>query len=251
MRVSMLQFKPTIGDVDGNFDRAEELIERALSDQTDVIVLPELWSTGYYPTPLEKFADVDGQRSKKFLTYMAQSNKVNVAGGTVAVADGGKFYNRSYAIDRSGMIRAEYDKAHLFSPAGEEKVFAAGDRLATYTFDGVKCSTVVCYDIRFPETIRRLALGGVELMFVVAAWPIKRLEHWRILNRARAIENQMYVAAVNSGGHSLAIDPWGEIMIEGSIGDEILTVEIDLEQRATIRSTMNVFADRNFIIDHV
>ena len=251
MRVSMVQFKPTLGNVESNFERADRLIERALADRTDVIVMPELWSTGYYPTPLNEFADPDGQRSKAFLSRAARLNGVNIAGGTVLVNDEGKFFNRSYVFDREGKIRAEYDKVHLFSMAGENEIFTSGERLSIFELDGVKCSTVVCYDIRFPESLRRLALEGVELMFVPAAWPMKRLEHWRILNRARAIENQMFVAAVNSGGHSLAIDPWGEILVECNAGDEVLTVELDLEIKKTIGRTMNVFADRNPVVDHV
>ena len=251
MRVSMMQFKPALGHVDENFERVERLMVRAMVEQPDVLVLPELWSTGYYPTPVKEYADDEGRRSKAFLIESARRLRVNIVGGTAIVSDGGRIFNRSYAVDRNGAIRAEYDKIHLFSPAGEEKVFASGDRLVSFELDGVKCSIAVCYDIRFPEMIRRLALDGVEVMFVPAAWPKKRAEHWRILNRARAIENQMFVAAVNSGGYSTAIEPWGEVLIEGDIDEAVLTVELNLETKKTIGSMMNVFADRNETIDHV
>lgn len=251
MRLSMIQFKSALGRVDDNFDCAERLIEQSKGDKPDVIVLPELWSTGYYPQPLKDYADGEGRRTRAFLTELARLNNINIVGGTVLVGDGDRIFNRSYVVDRNGSIRAEYDKIHLFSMAGEDKVFDAGARLVTFELDGVKCSIAVCYDIRFPEMIRRLALDGVELLFVPAAWSKKRVEHWRLMNRARAVENQIFIAAVNSGGHSMAIDPWGDVLLEGGIDDCILTVEIDLKRIAQVRSTINLFADRNKLIDCV
>lgn len=251
MRLSMLQFRSTLGSIDENFDRAARLIARAAVEKPDVIVLPELWTTGYYPTPIENYADGDGRRTQKFLSDSARSNRVNIVGGTAIVGDGDQFFNRNYNFDRDGALVGVYDKAHLFSMAGEEKIFGAGDRIVTYELDGVKCSTIVCYDLRFPELSRRLALEGVTLMFVPAAWPLRRLEHWQILNRARAIENQMFVCAVNSAGHSMALDPWGEVLLEGGAEELVLTTEIDLERIKKIRSAMNVFADRNPIDEPV
>ncbi len=251
MRLSMLQFRSTLGAVDENFDHAARLIARAVDNRADVIVMPELWSTGYYPTPIENYADVDGQRTKKFLSGSARNGGVNIVGGTVIVRDGDRFFNRNYVFDREGQLRTEYDKTHLFSMAGEEKIFTAGARLTSFDLDGVKCSTIVCYDIRFPELSRRLALDGVEILFVAAAWSLRRLEHWQLINRVRAIENQMFVCAVNSAGHSMMIDPWGEVLIEGGAEESVLTVEIELERIKKIRSAMKIFADRHSDLDHV
>ena len=251
MRVSMLQFRSVLGAIDENFDRAARLIARAVDERADVIVMPELWSTGFYPTPLENYADVDGGRSKNFLSQSARNNRVNIVGGTVIVGDGDRFFNRNYVFDRDGRLRAEYDKTHLFSMSDEDKVFDAGARLTVFDLDGVRCSTIVCYDVRFPELCRRLALDGAEILFVLAAWPLRRLEHWQLLNRVRAIENQMFVCAVNAAGHSMAVEPWGEVLIEGGAEESVLTIDLELERIKKIRSAMKIFADRNLTVDHV
>ena len=118
---------------------------------------------------------------------------------------------------------------------------------------GVPAATIICYDIRFPELARKLALNGAQLLFVPAEWPHPRLHHWRTLLTARAIENQMYVIACNrvgrSGetsffGHSMIINPWGEIVTEADENEQIVTAEIDLELVAKVRSTIPVFEDR-------
>ena len=251
MRVSLLQFRSELGAVDENFKRAARLINRSLIEKPDVIILPELWSTGFYPKPPEEFADSEGQRTCEFLSTAARNNHVNIVGGTVLVRDGDRLFNRNCVFDRNGECIALYDKIHLFSMSKENEVFTAGNSLVHFDIDGVKCSVIVCYDLRFPETARRLALDGAELLFIPAAWPLRRLEHWRILTRARAIENQFFVAAVNGAGHSMLINPWGEVLLEGDSDEAVLTSEIDLNARKKIGETMNVFADRNALIDRV
>lgn len=244
MKLALIQFKPKLGAVDENFERASRLIESSMIDRPDVIVLPELWSTGFFPTPLEQFADQNGRRTSELLSGSARIHRVNIVGGTTLVRDGNNFFNRNLNFDRNGSLVAKYDKIHLFSMSGEDKIFTAGSSSVVFELDGVKCSTIVCYDLRFPELSRQLALNGVEVMFVPAAWPLKRLEHWRVLNLARAIENQMFVAAVNSAGHSMPIDPWGEVMIESGAEEKILTAELELERIKEVRAMMSVFADR-------
>ena len=247
MRISIAQFKSKLGALDENFSTAERLIEAARN--SDAILLPELWSTGYYPTPAENFADIDGQRTKTFLSTLAKKFSVNIIGGSTLVNDGGKLFNRCHVANRRGEIVAAYDKAHLFSFAGEEKVFTAGDKLSTVELDGVTCGLAICYDLRFPEFVRKLAVNGAEILFVPAAWSLKRLTPRRILTKARAIENQMFVAFANSAGFSEVIDPLGEVVAEVDTGEQILSAEINLSQRAEVVATMNLLADRNLHTD--
>ena len=247
MKISIAQFKSIIGAVDENFSTAAKLIESARA--SDVIVLPELWSTGYYPTPVEKFADIDGIRTKNFICAAAKNFGVNIIGGSVIVNSGGKIFNRSYIADRRGEIVAAYDKTHLFSFAGEDKVFGAGDKISAFELDGVKCGVAICYDLRFPEFARKLALHGAEIVFIPAAWSLKRLTPRRILTKARAIENQIFVVFVNSAGISEIVNPSGEVVAECGRGEELLTAEIDLRERLKIIANMNLLADRNPRVD--
>ena len=247
MKVSIAQFKSKLGALDENFSTAERLIKAARN--SDAILLPELWSTGYYPTPAENFADIDGQRTKTFLSTLAKKFSVNIIGGSTLVNDGGKIFNRCHVANRRGEIVAAYDKAHLFSFAGEEKVFTAGDKLSTVELDGVTCGLAICYDLRFPEFVRKLAVNGAEILFVPAAWSLRRLTPRRILTKARAIENQMFVAFANSAGISEVVNPLGEVVAEVDTGEQILSAEINLSQRAEVVATMNLLADRNLHTD--
>ena len=247
MKISIAQFKSELGVVDKNFATAKRLIDAAKN--SDVIILPELWSTGYYPTPVENFADKDGERTTEFICAAAKKFSVNIIGGSVIVDGGGEIFNRCIVANRNGKLIATYDKTHLFSFAKENTVFRAGNKISTVELDGVRCGLAICYDLRFPEFIRKIALQGAEVLFIPAAWSLKRLTPRQILTKARAIENQVFVIFANSSGKSEVVNPRGEVIAESGRGEEILTAEIDLSERAEIISTMNLLADRNLNVD--
>lgn len=247
MKISIAQFKSELGAVNKNFATAERLIE--LAKNSDVIILPELWSTGYYPTPVENFADKDGKRTSEFICAAARKFSVNIIGGSVIVSSGEEIFNRCIVANRRGEIVATYDKTHLFSFAQENKVFRAGNKISTVELDGVRCGLAICYDLRFPEFIRKIALAGAEIIFIPAAWSLKRLTPRQILTKARAIENQVFVVFANSSGKSEIVNPRGEVIAESGRGEEILTTEIDLRERADVISAMNLLADRNLNVD--
>jgi len=249
MKISIAQFKSVLGSVDENFFTAERLI--AVAKNSDVILLPELWSTGYYPAPVKNFADVDGERTKNFLCAAAKKFSVNIIGGSVIVSSGGKIFNRCFVANRRGKIIAAYDKTHLFSFAEEDKVFSAGEKISVVELDGVRCGLAICYDLRFPEFIRKIALTGAQIIFIPAAWSLKRLTPRQILTKARAIENQIFIAFANSSGKSEIVNPRGEIISESERGEEILTAEINLRERAEVIGTMNLLADRNLNVDRM
>lgn len=248
MRVAIVQFKSKIGKVAENVAMASRLVGSV--GDADVIILPELWLTGYYPVPVGEFADRDGEYTAEIICDMARRNNVNVIGGSSIVEVGGQIFNRCVVSDRRGDIVAVYDKAHLFSYAGEGEVFCAGDKIVTVTLDGVKCGLAICYDLRFPEFIRKLALRGIEILFIPAAWSHRRVIPRRVLTRARAIENQVFVVFANSGGVSEVINPAGEIVVEGGVGEQILMADIDFSVRKGIIASMNLLADRNIFTDN-
>ena len=249
MQITMAQFKSKLGEVEKNFELAENLIRCAKN--SDVVVLPELWTTGYFPTPIEKFADKNSERTANFISKLSKELQINIVAGSVIAEVDGKFYNRCLVINRAGEIVATYDKAHLFTFAGEEKIFTAGDKIVTVEIDGVKCGLAICYDLRFPEFIRKIALQGAEILFIPAAWSLKRLTPRQILTKARAIEDQIFVVFVNSAGISEIINPLGEVIFESDTAEKIFNVEIDLESRKKFIATMNLLADRNLTVDNL
>ena len=247
MKISIAQFKSELGAVEENFRTAARLIEAARN--SDVILLPELWSTGYYPTPVENFADKDGERTKEFLCAASEKFSVNIIGGSVIVDSGGEIFNRCMVANRRGEIVASYDKTHLFSFANEGDVFSAGDKISVVELDGVKCGLAICYDLRFPEFIRKIALAGAEIIFIPAAWSLKRLTPRQVFTKARAIENQIFVVFANSSGKSEIVNPLGEVVAIAERGDEILSAEINLREREEVIATMNLLGDRNLAVD--
>ena len=247
MQITMAQFKSKLGEVEKNFETAEDFIKNAKN--SDVVILPELWNTGYFPTPLENFADKNSERTADFISNLSKKLKINIVAGSIVAEVDGKFYNRCLVSNRAGEIVATYDKAHLFTFAGEEKIFTAGNKIITFEIDDIKCGIAICYDLRFPEFIRKIALQGAEILFVPAAWSLKRITPRRILTKARASENQIFVVFVNSAGISEIINPIGEVIGETEINAQNFSVEIDFELRRKIIANMNLLADRNLNVD--
>ncbi|WNR42389.1 carbon-nitrogen family hydrolase [Paenibacillus roseipurpureus] len=255
LHLALIQMDITIGEPDTNYGHLAQLLLQAVNGEQkpDVIIFPEMWNTGYALTEIHQLADVNGERTKAFLSAFAHEHQVNIIGGSIANKRGDRVLNTIYAWDREGREMAEYSKIHLFRLMDEEKFLHSGDQLGLFELEGVPAGAMICYDIRFPELSRKLALDGARILFVPAEWPHPRLHHWRTLLMARAIENQMYVVSCNrvgtSGttnffGHSMVIDPWGEVLVEGDESEAILRAEIDLEEVVRVRGKIPVFEDR-------
>lgn len=260
IKIGLLQMNVEMGNPRANFAKAKSMIEQAMEKEPDVLVLPETWDCGFFPANVAELADPDGAAVKDFLGNLAKQYGVNIVGGTTACKIGPDLFNRCHVFDRQGRVAAVYDKIHGFSLSGEPGIFRMGNSLAHFTLDGLSCAVAVCYDIRFPELIRRNALQGCDLLFIPAAWPKVRNTHWVRLNQARAIENQFYVAAVNQAGRSgntlfagqsLLLDPWGEDICHLEDDEEIAFGRVDTDVIREVRSTINVFMDRRPDIDRV
>lgn len=252
MKIAMVQMKVTAGDVAGNKERGLKLINEAAL-QADTIVLPEIWTIGYALKSVAEAAEtMDGQLLTT-LAGIASAQKVNIIAGSLPVKSSDKIYNCAIVIDKYGNVGACYQKVHLFSMYGEERFFAAGNKLCRFALDEATAGLGICYDLRFPELFRTLALGGALIVFVPAEWPAARGSHWRTLVQARAIENHMYVCAVNCVGehkgspffgHSLLVSPDGEIVAEGGESEEIIYGDVDFNTVAESRKAMPSFNDR-------
>ena len=250
MKVACIQMDVRFCQVEENFCRAETLIREAMKDDPDVIILPEMWNTGFFP---EEVNDPWGERVISKIGALAKEYAVNIVAGSVAEKRNGNVYNTAYVFDRSGTPIATYDKTHLFSPMGEDKRFTPGDALCRFTLDGVPCGLIICYDLRFPELSRFLALEGIDALLVVSQWPLERIFHLQTLCRARAIENQVCLACCNGcgnagntkfGGGSMILDPLGNTLTEAGENEIIITANWDLSQLRDLRNSFNVFADR-------
>lgn len=256
MKIVAIQMQVGLKQLEANYQKAEDLIRKAAAG-ADVAVLPEMWSGGFVTDDLdERLADEDGRRAKAFLSRLAGELQINIVGGSVATKKGANYYNTGYVANRQGRIIADYDKSHLFSFAGEDKRFSAGNQLVTFDLDGIPCGMIICYEIRFPEWARKQALAGTRVLFVPAQWPLPRVHHWRVLNQARAIENQIFVVAVNgcgeavkdqqNAGNSMIIDPLGKVLADAGPDPEekLIMAELDLAELEQARNKMTVFADR-------
>ncbi len=240
------------GDVEANFERARVWTVEAARRGSGLVVFPELWSTGYDLANWRRHASAPGEGIFARLAALAREQRVAI-GGSVLEQRGDRAYNAFALFDAAGQLTATYRKVHLFRLMEEEKWLAPGERLELVEADWGLTGLGICYDLRFPEMFRHYALRGARLALVPAEWPSRRAEHWKALLRARAIENQMFVAGCNRvgealgesfGGGSAVIDPWGQAVIEGGSGEALLTAEIDLDEVAAVRQRIPVFEDR-------
>lgn len=254
MKVSVLQLDLHYNNPDKNFNVIlDHIVECVESDKPDVIVLPEMWNVSFFPKDLKETADEGGHRTRKFLSDLSRKYRINIVGGSVAIKSGDVFYNTSYTYNRKGELVHTYNKVHLFSLAEEDRHFQVGESLGVFELEGVKVGVATCYDLRFVEWIRMMALEGIEILFVPAAWPHPRQKPWQTLLKARAIENQIFVIGVNSSGstdtldfcgHSVVLDPQGEVLAEAGEKEAVFTTELDLLRLKEVREEIGIYQDR-------
>ncbi|MGW6732196.1 carbon-nitrogen family hydrolase [Streptomyces sp. NPDC055013] len=255
MRASLLQIDVNEGEsVESRRVRVASLVR----DQAgaDLVVLPELWTTGAFA--YEEFGSeaepLEGP------TYEAMAKAASDAGvwlhaGSIPERDpDGPLYNTSVVFSPSGDLAAAYRKIHRFGfDKGEAVLMGAGEELVTVRLPGTTLGVATCYDLRFPELFRGLVDAGAETLVIPAGWPERRRAHWTLLAQARAVENQAFVlacgtagthAGVPQAGHSIVVDPWGEVLAQAGAGEQVLTVEFDPGKVAVTRDQFPALKDR-------
>ncbi|WP_306184684.1 carbon-nitrogen family hydrolase [Streptomyces sp. MK5] len=256
MRASLIQIAVDEGEsVESRRERAASLV-RSQAGAADLVVLPELWTTGAFA--FEEF----GREAEPLEgpTYEAMAKAASDAGlwlhaGSIPERDpDGPLYNTSLVFTPTGALAAAYRKVHRFGfDKGEAVLMGAGRDLVTVRLPDTTLGLATCYDLRFPELFRSLVDAGAETLVVPAGWPERRRAHWTLLARARAVEDQAFVlacgtagthAGVPQAGHSIVVDPWGEVLAEAGHGEEILTVEYDPAKVATTREQFPALKDR-------
>lgn len=246
MKVTLLQQNITWADPVANVQRIDELLDRM--EPADLYVLPEMFSTGFATSPAG-IAEPDGGETLKWMVRTAAERNCALA-GSIAVESDGKFYNRFFFVHPDGRVE-QYDKHHLFTYGGEDKTFTAGNDRVIVTHCGVRILLQICYDLRFPAFSRNR--GDYDMMIYVASWPTPRVEAWKSLLVARAIENQCYVAGVNRVGEdpacsycggTMLIDPYGKKMAVCPDGEEcFISGKIDMEVLGEFRKKFPVLND--------
>ncbi|MEU6771704.1 carbon-nitrogen family hydrolase [Streptomyces sp. NPDC046759] len=255
MRASLIQIAV---NEDESVDSRRQRVAALVREQTgaDLVVLPELWTTGAFA--YEEF----GREAEPLEgpTYEAMAKAASDAGvwlhaGSIPERDPeGPLYNTSLVFSPSGELAAAYRKIHRFGfDKGEAVLMGAGRDLVAVRLPGTTLGVATCYDLRFPELFRGLVDAGAETLVVPAGWPERRRAHWTLLARARAVENQAFVlacgtagthAGVPQAGHSIVVDPWGEVLAEAGPDEEVLTVDFDPAKVATTREQFPALKDR-------
>ena len=250
--ISLAQIDIAFGDRDANLAQANGLVQEAAARGSDLIVFPELWTSGY---DLERAAELaeplDGYTAH-VLSGWAMAYKLWITGSFLLRTENG-ICNAAPLFGPEGQVLGPYCKIHRFRLMAEDRWLEAGATPGLYERPWGTTGIGICYDLRFPELFRTYALAGARLILLPSEWPHPRLAHWRTLVRARAIENQCFVAAVNRVGsdranafcgHSVLVGPWGETIVESGDAPLLTTETIDLDQSDDARSRMPVLADR-------
>jgi omega-amidase len=250
--ISLAQMDIALGQSQVNLAKVQELTAEAKRRGSDMVLFPELWSTGYDLENAGQHATGLDEGLFAELAALARENAVHICGSLLALQDG-RYHNTAALFSPAGERLGHYSKIHLFRLMEEDKYLAAGQATPVFDLPWGKSAIAICYDLRFPELFRRYALAGASIIFLPAEWPYPRLEHWRTLLQARAIENQLFIAACNRAGeskgkrffgHSAIYDPWGGLVIEAGDDQVLLTASIDMALVEEVRQTIPVFADR-------
>jgi predicted amidohydrolase len=252
LRITLCQMNIQVGDPEANLKKGAEWISRSAGQGSQLVLFPELWSTGYALERAVEFASVDGPKITARTSELARDHHIWVGGSTLETADD-RVYNTFRLFAPDGRLAATYRKIHLFRLMQEDRWLAPGDATTLVDTDFGLAGLAICYDLRFPELFRGYALRGARLMLAPAEWPIERVGNWRILVRARAIENQVFVAAVNAagdcggtvmGGNSAVIGPRGEEICSAGADEALLTADLDLSMPEQARQKMDILRDR-------
>ncbi len=256
MKIATAQISCSLGDLHANLTKIEQFSSRAREAGCELIVFPEMIDTGYAMSTIREHATFWSEGAVPQLCQMARSLSLRMVCG-LSERDVNAIYNSQIVIDADGKIIAKYRKTHLFAapPIAEHLCFTPGESLTDFAIPPFHFGLSICYDLRFPEVYRQLATGRNVTAFIISsAWPFPRVEHFRALAIARAIENQSYVIAANRVGtddgvtfcgSSAIIGPDGAVVASASTdGEELIQAELSAEMLQSVRNRMPIFADR-------
>lgn len=254
LRIAVCQIR-TETDYDITMNKAHAMLAEAALNGAQIAVLPEMFSCPYSREYFRKFASHGHEETCAALSSWAKELDMIIVGGTVPETVGARMYNTCYVYDREGRQIARHRKMHLFDvdlPGmrfKESNTFTPGEEITVFDTEYGKMGCAVCFDVRFPELFRAMANRGAEIIFLPAQFNCKTgPKHWELSNRARAVDNQVFfvgaAAAKYEGfsyecwGHSMLVDPFGDILAEAGQGEEIIYADIDPARVAEVRAQL-------------
>jgi predicted amidohydrolase len=250
VKVAAIQHDVVWEDSAATCERVRPLIAQAANAECRIVVLSEMFATGFSMRP-EQIAEDEGGPAETFLLAQAAEHDIHLIASVAQRGSDGRYRNNALLAGPAGLL-GRYAKIHPFTYSGENEHYAAGESFVTLDVEGLRVSLFVCYDLRFADEF--WALGPDTDVFVVPAnWPDTRREHWRTLLRARAIENECYVVGVNRVGtvgrlryvgDSAIIDPLGRALVEAHETESVLVAEVSAERVASVRAEFPFLADR-------
>lgn len=244
IRAAAAQWDIRLGDTSHNLGKAESFLSKFADSGVNLAVFPEMWSCGFDYRDLRAHAGATPGILDR-LAGISQKTGITICGSLPQEEDE-KIFNSLFVVGSKGDV-CSYRKIHLFTPTGEDKHFAPGGNAVVCNTDVGGIGLVICYDLRFPELSRALALEGAEIIICCAQWPGVRINHWNTLLSARAIENQVFVVAANRigqdfsivyGGSSRIISPFGNVLAECGSGEEYAVCDLDFKELSDFRSMM-------------
>jgi len=251
LNIVLVQMNIRLGRPAANLSRVKKLLADSPRQKNEIILLPELWGSGYDFNHLAEQAKATPELLRE-AAGLAGKHQAWL-GGSLIEEEKGCYYNTFFLLSPTGETIAAYRKLHLFSLMDEDRWFSPGSTPVLVEIAGRKTGLLTCYDIRFPELARHLTLKGAELLLVCAQWPRPRTRHWTTLLRARALENQLFVAACNRigpgpehryPGASAIYGPWGETILKAPERQGAFGATINFSEVTEVRRTITCFQDR-------
>ncbi len=255
MKTALAQISCTAGDINSNCVKISDYAGRAAQKGCGIIIFPEMSDTGYVTSIIKKSASAWPGLAYDTCLEAALKYKIHVICG-LSEREGDSIYNSVGIFSPDGRLISKYRKAHLFpaDPINEHQCFKSGNSFSTAEIGGLIWGLTICYDLRFPEIYRGLAISGAQILVNCSAWPETRALHWEILSKARAVENQAYFLGANRVGkdgkvpfcgRSCIIEPWGDCATAGSPDrDELIIGDIDAGKIESFRKKVPVFQSR-------
>lgn len=251
-KIALAQMDIEWGDPYANLAAARSLVAQAAAVEADLVVLPELWGSGYDLTHASDYATPTDTGLFHEMAVLAREYDLHIVGSLLESSEE-QVFNTCALFAPRGLL-GRYRKMHRFCLMQEDRYLAAGDKPALIeNLPWGPTGLAICYDLRFPELFRGYAIASARLIVIPSQWPAPRIEHWRTLLRARAIENQCVVAGCNRvgadpdnvfGGASAVIGPWGDVLVEGDESPALLVADVDFVAVDEARQHIPILNDR-------
>lgn len=249
-------------DKDKNLNKAEEMIRKAASNNSQIVILPEMFNCPYENKSFPVFAEKESGQTTQMLSNLAKELNIYIIGGSIPELDDDKIYNTSFIFNPKGETIGKHRKIHLFDididggiKFKESDTLGAGNKVTVVDTEYGKIGVAICYDMRFPELMRQMSLKGAKMIVIPAAFNMTTgPAHWNLTIRARALDNQVYFVAASPArnlnasyhayGHSAIVNPWGEIIDQADEKETILYGKVDMEYVEKIRRELPLLKHR-------